>query len=67
MDYNERLNNSYDYETLIDICKDVKEFRKDIKNEDKIGWYLRYRKESTLQKSLLINELNYEVNCSDMF
>lgn len=28
MEFNERLNKAYDYDTFIEICKDIKEFRK---------------------------------------
>lgn len=42
--YNQRLVNINDLDEFIELAKEIKEFRKDVPDEEKFGWYFRYRK-----------------------
>ena len=52
-EFNERLGVSHSYKDLLDLAYEIKEYRKEIKNEDKFGWYYRYRKEDNPYKESL--------------
>jgi tRNA-dihydrouridine synthase len=65
-EYNQKIALTQSLDEVIDIAKNIKELMKDVKLEDKYGWYMRHRKndkkdkkenKSDLDKN---NNINYE-------
>ena len=72
-EFNQKIGMTKNLDEIIDIAKNMKDKMKDIKMEDKYGWYMRHRKnEKNLnndknieikkeeQKNINENDINYE-------
>ena len=72
-EYNQKLGLSENLDEVINIAKKIKDLMKDVKLEDKYGWYMRYRKNEIKEEKEKIekekqekekkkkeNEINYE-------
>lgn len=66
MTYNQRLVEAHTLEDFFKIGRDIKEFRKDIENSEKFGWYKRYRM-SEKNWLRVPPKPEYENNISDLF
>ena len=51
-EYNHKIGLTENLDEIINIAEDMKNLMKDIKLEDKYGWYMRHRKKE--------NTINYE-------
>jgi tRNA-dihydrouridine synthase len=64
-EYNQRLATIHTYEEFLEIAKEIREFRISFKNEEKFGWYFRYRKDENPFKYIFnekhLNEINHIV------
>jgi tRNA-dihydrouridine synthase 1 len=61
-DFNDRLVLTRTYDGFLELANEVKEFRKHFRNEEKFGWYYRYRKEDNpFQESLNCDDNKHEV------
>jgi len=67
-EYNQRLTGARDLDDLKNICQEIHDWRKELSNEGKFGWYDRYRSDQ-LKKSLSVKkEEKLEDNCfGDLF
>jgi tRNA-dihydrouridine synthase 1 len=64
---NSKLGNTYNLEDFIEVAKNVKTLRQDIPDTDKLGWYMRYRNNSTtVNKGIVVDNL-YVDDFSDIF
>jgi len=68
-EYNQKLGLTENLEELINIVKEMKVLMKDVKLEDKYGWYMRHRsknkdiekqKKKDEEKKKKENNINYE-------
>ena len=70
-EYNQKLGLSQSLDEVIDIAKKIKELMKEVKLEDKYGWYMRHRKDENKEekenkekiddkKEKVDNIMNYE-------
>jgi tRNA-dihydrouridine synthase 1 len=56
MSYNQKLGDTINIEDFITLGEEIKEFRKEVPNEDKFGWYVRYR--NAIEESNTNNNLD---------
>lgn len=49
-EYNLQLADIQTYDEFLSIAHEIREFRKEFKNEEKFGWYYRYRKDDNPYK-----------------